>query len=550
MAKFSKPELIIGLAGPVGTDLKGLAQALDEALCSFGYSSKQIRVSNLISEWCDDPLKEQISKAFGDRRVELLMAAGDALRARAEKGDALVPLILTEIRAHREHVLKERNLEDSNITAFNQCYIINSLKHPDEVKTLRGLYGNNFILISGFSGLEERLKRLCEVIARSHMSTQNEDFIDPAKALIKLDSERPGSEIGQSLRKTFPEADFFLRISEGFEVRLSRFLDIFFGEPFTTPYRDEFFMYEAKAKSLRSADLSRQVGAVIVDKKGNLIAGGCNEVPLGGGGAYWPDAPAAYDNRDFKAKRDFNAVKKIELLEEFVTFLCDRGIISLPGDSQPIDVVRELVFGSFKGSFRNLRVSNLIEFGRMVHAEMFALMDAARRGVSVDGAKLYCTTFPCHMCARHIIAAGVETVVYIEPYPKSMTEELYPETVLVDREHDPGEDADDQSDRTRLPDRPRKVRFEPFEGVAPSMYDSLFRYKPRRDSQGYTLEWNKTGASPRTASHATAHLIPELAIAKEVGNLAQISIKDVERVEGKNDDVDNSRPDSTTKSKG
>lgn len=55
-----------------------------------------------------------------------------------------------------------------------------------------------------------------------------------------------------------------------------------------------------------------------------------------------------------------------------------------------------------------------------MHAEMFAITDAARRGLSVRDATLYCTTFPCHMCARHIIASGIRKVVYIEPYPKSM----------------------------------------------------------------------------------------------------------------------------------
>lgn len=543
MGKYSKPELVIGLAGPVGTDLQGLAQTLDEMLLSFGYHSKQIRVSNLITEWCDPELKEKINSSYADRRIELLMAAGDALRADAEKGDALMPLILTEIRAHRKLILEERNFKDAEITAFNQCYIINSLKHPDEVRILRGLYGANFILISGFASLEERRRRLCELIAKSHLSTKNEDFEGEAKQLIQLDSERPGSDIGQSLRKTFPEADFFIRVSGEYENRLTRFLELFFGHPYITPYKDEFLMYEAKAKALRSADLSRQVGAVIVDRKGNILSGGCNEVPLGGGGAFWPDQEIQFDNRDFRSGRDFNAVKKVELLEELVAFLASEDIVSLPSNVTPMDVVRDLVFGRYKGSFRNLRVSNLIEFGRMVHAEMFSLMDAARRGVAVDGGTLYCTTFPCHMCARHIIAAGIETVVFIEPYPKSMTEELYPETVLVDREHEPGDEEAEPDDR------PKKVRFEPFEGVAPAIYDTLFRFKKRRDSEGYTLPWNKAGSMPTLANHETTHLISELAIAKEVGNLAQVSIEAIERIEGRRENGHHPRPDTPTKSK-
>ena len=44
------------------------------------------------------------------------------------------------------------------------------------------------------------------------------------------------------------------------------------------------------------------------------------------------------------------------------------------------------------------------------HAEMEALLSCARSGVSTRGATLYSTTFPCHNCAKHIIAAGVARV--------------------------------------------------------------------------------------------------------------------------------------------
>ena len=42
---------------------------------------------------------------------------------------------------------------------------------------------------------------------------------------------------------------------------------------------------------------------------------------------------------------------------------------------------------------------------------------------------MYVTTFPCHNCAKHIIAAGLERVVYLEPYPKSRAKTLYDEDI-------------------------------------------------------------------------------------------------------------------------
>ena len=50
------------------------------------------------------------------------------------------------------------------------------------------------------------------------------------------------------------------------------------------------------------------------------------------------------------------------------------------------------------------------------HAEANALAFAARQGISTDGGTLYVTVSPCEVCARLLIAAGIERVVYAEKY--------------------------------------------------------------------------------------------------------------------------------------
>ncbi len=45
-------------------------------------------------------------------------------------------------------------------------------------------------------------------------------------------------------------------------------------------------MYHAYGARMRSACLSRQVGAALMDKKGNVLSTGTNEVPRAGGGVY------------------------------------------------------------------------------------------------------------------------------------------------------------------------------------------------------------------------------------------------------------------------
>ena len=57
-------------------------------------------------------------------------------------------------------------------------------------------------------------------------------------------------------------------------------------------------MFHAKSTALRSADLSRQVGAVIATKESDIIAVGCNDAPKALGGLYWTDDKP--DVRDFQ----------------------------------------------------------------------------------------------------------------------------------------------------------------------------------------------------------------------------------------------------------
>ncbi|NLZ25439.1 MAG: cytidine deaminase [Clostridiales bacterium] len=62
-----------------------------------------------------------------------------------------------------------------------------------------------------------------------------------------------------------------------------------------------------------------------------------------------------------------------------------------------------------------------------VHAEQNAILQAAKLGVSVEGATLYCTHQPCSICTKMIINAGIKRVVYIKPYPDEFALKLIEE---------------------------------------------------------------------------------------------------------------------------
>jgi len=65
------------------------------------------------------------------------------------------------------------------------------------------------------------------------------------------------------------------------------------------------------------------------------------------------------------------------------------------------------------------------------HAEQNAIIQAARLGVSVDGATLYCTHEPCTICTKLIINAGISRIVYQKPYPDDFAKEILKEAGIV-----------------------------------------------------------------------------------------------------------------------
>lgn len=288
------------------------------------------------------------------------------------------------------------------------------------------------------------------MIADSHNSNRSQEFESKALALIQRD-EAEDDPLGQDLRDAFPQADFFVNGSDfsGLDAAIARILECLFSHPFHTPSRDERGMFHAYAASMRSGSLGRQVGAAIATPDGEIICLGCNEVPKAGGGAYWEDDDP--DERDHMRGEDSNDRMKRKLLGDVLQRLYDQDWLSPEKTKFSLpDLVSQALLPLEKGGLGKAELMNVGEYGRSVHAEMAALLQAARVGTSIRGCTLFTTTFPCHNCTKHIIEAGIKRVVYVEPYPKSLAAELHSDSIEIDK---PGRG-------TKL------VQFEAFVGIA------------------------------------------------------------------------------------
>ena len=232
------------------------------------------------------PGNESLSKLVQGPKFDYYsehMRAGTKLCERHKRGDALSILSIPEIVRARDELNKLR----ASIPGVEEGYafIIDSIKRPQEVDFYRRLYGDFFTLIGVFGSREARVQDLAKRISASPNAEKDRSSRAQAEDLIAIDELETGTKYGQNVGDTFWRSDFFIRGDRQAHIQdeIQRFIRILFDAPDVSPKRDEMFMYLAKAMSMRSADLSRQVGAVIVSPEYEPIASGCNEVPKAGG---------------------------------------------------------------------------------------------------------------------------------------------------------------------------------------------------------------------------------------------------------------------------
>jgi len=135
------------------------------------------------------------------------------------------------------------------------------------------------------------------------------------------------------------------------------------------PTWDEYFMQIVDIVKERSTCLRRKVGALIVKDK-RILATGYNGAPMG-----------------------------------------------LP-HCEEVGCVREKL---------NIPSGQRHELCRGLHAEQNAIIQAAKMGVVIDGSIIYTTTYPCVICAKMIVNAGIKKVIYKGSYPDEMSQKIFDE---------------------------------------------------------------------------------------------------------------------------
>ena len=462
-AAFSRidfPEIFLGFVAPVGVDMRSSIKHFQSQFERFGYRVIPIKVTDVFTELQKVvPPTEPLVSSPPHLRLESYIKYGNQLRAFYEDDQLLAGLSIVSIV--RERV----KLGGSQVSApAKNVFLLHQFKRREEIELLRSIYGRLFFQVSIYSRTGARVEHLARSFARAENMGTNDPFRPKAEVIVQIDQNEADDTHGQRVSAIFHNGDFILNADEServLEDQICRFVHLLFGSNKVSPTRDEYGMFVAKSAALRTLDLSRQVGAAIFSLEGEIVTMGSNEVPKAQGGTYWCDDPNKFDDRDYVREHDSNDRRKRELLSEIAKAL----------DRDPEQVLKMPAISASQ-------FLDALEYGRIIHAEMSAICDAARLGRSLNGTVLYSTTFPCHMCAKHVVAAGIAKVVFLEPYPKSLTATLHGDSIRIEG-----------ADRGRHQIYPA-VEFTHFHGVTHRRYRELFERGRRKDANGTFVEWS------------------------------------------------------------
>ncbi len=247
-------------------------------------------------------------------------------------------------------------------------WVIDGIRNPACIEELKELPGFKVVGVSANDDL---------LISRMMDRQREGEGVSREDLLAKLKREKGEGEPadGQQVKKCLEMVDYFM-LNEGtledLQKKFTHFLKLESGED--RPTFDEVFMEISYTWAKRATCLRRQVGAVIA-KDGQQMTAGYNGAPRG--------VPHCAEVGG-----------------------CLRAKLGIPSGQRA-------------------------EICRGTHAEQNAITQAAKFGINIEGSTLYCNTFPCVICTKMILNAGITEVVYDSDYNDPLSKEILEQQDLL-----------------------------------------------------------------------------------------------------------------------
>lgn len=389
----------------------------------------------------------------------ILQDLGDNIRKHGNPfradGDPLKGKVVLLANQANQVVKYMRNRQDAD-SKRRHHFVIECFRNPFEVEYLRYRY-SEFYLLSIFADEKERQKK--------GSFSKGRDKRDAGSG--KLEEIHK-----QNVSRCVYFSDIAINNDsgiEGFYKKLLYYYALIRQPGCVTPTNYEIFMNLAYSLSLMSGCISRQVGAVIIGKNGYVVGAGWNDVGEGQVGCGYrqvidtknisenvlvtnPESEKSFrtflqKNRDHDSFCYKDEYSTYVLKEKYNKFLKDRA-----EDIDSLGAKRGLLLELAESLVLKYIKTKRLEYCRALHAEENALLQTTKiGGMGVMGGAIYTTTFPCELCAKKIYQSGIEEVVYTEPYPESISQEVF------------------------LRDGIKKIKLTQFEGVKSSSYFWLYK---------------------------------------------------------------------------
>ncbi|MCJ7761806.1 deaminase [Candidatus Bathyarchaeota archaeon] len=405
--------LHLALTGPFGSGCTTLAEGV---LQQDPYFFKMISLSSYVKQaWSERNDNKDPKEA---KRSEL-QDVGNRLR---EENDD-------------RSILANKAVEEAKKTTnrSTDSLVFDSIRNLAEVDYLRQEY-RDLYLIGMCSSENDRWLR--------SQGRYQEKGLTPSD--FKADEERDQNEdnpFGQQVALCMHEADLSIAndneamsagvsITKHLDDKLATYIELLKGT-LRTPSEREWIMSLAHNTSLKSECFKRQVGAVIVDDRANIISVGYNSNPK-------PLKPCWDDHGD--CYRIIQIEKGLDELNH------------CPSCGKPLhEKKRHYNCPSCgKDLYKIMFPDRAMSLCTALHAEEMAILNASGR--NLKGCLMYTTTFPCFTCAQKIVNVGIGKVVYVESYPDLHSVQLF----------------------DKLKDTEQRVTTTKFEGIKARAYDRLF----------------------------------------------------------------------------
>jgi deoxycytidylate deaminase len=328
---------------------------------------------------------------------------------------------------------RNRNRENFQKIIYKQ-YIIEAFRNPYEIEYFRNRY-YEFYLFSINAPLSVRKTRGACSIER--------DERDSGRNLKAQDFYK--QNVSQCVHLSDIAVNNNERTDRLFKRKLSKYFALICRPGCIKPEDDELFMQQAHCMSVESNCISRQVGAVIVGRRGYIVGAGWNDVGSGQipcglrrysdvhiGDALFPLAVKGEENdfAEFIKKSEGNYSHHCYCIkDEYSKFKTDK-TFNKPNSDIFLWLKRNKIKDDECNKLSEIEVNSFspkrLEYCRALHAEENAILqNSIIGGIGIEGGIMYTTTFPCELCAKKIYQSRIKKVVYTEPYPESISEDVF-----------------------------------------------------------------------------------------------------------------------------